>query len=236
MKNEKIKIALVSFEEDRDKVGDIISSSGFRLVEHAPDFVVCYGGDGTVLYSERVYPGVPKICIRKKLGCKTCHYSPEQLPDILEKVEKNEYHLVEELKLRLEYRSVFKQALNEIQLHNKNPAKAIRFSLEIKNKRAVNYNDLIGDGVVIATPFGSTAYYYSVGGRPFEKGIGVAFNNLHNKRIKPLIIDENSTIVVKVIREEGYIIIDNDEDFIEVGEEDEFIVKRSKDTAKFVVV
>lgn len=230
------RVALVSFEDDRDDVASAISREGYELVEKSPELVVCYGGDGTVLYSERVFPGVPKLCLRKHAGCKTCVYDVKDLPTLLGKIKAGKYRLLEEMKLVMSFKNYERHALNEVQLHNRNPAKAIRFSLSVQNGELRTYESVVGDGVVISTPFGSRAYYYSVGGTPFDEGIGIAFNNPHNLRVKPFVVDENSVIRVRVIREEGYIIVDNDENFIEVGKDDEFVVRKSKQKARFVVM
>ena len=56
-------------------------------------------------------------------------------------------------------------ALNEINIHHKLPTKAIRFYIKFGKNKIIN---LIGDGVIIATPFGSTGYYKSVGGKFFS--------------------------------------------------------------------
>jgi NAD+ kinase len=36
-----------------------------QIVKSKPEFVLCYGGDGTLLFAERHYPMVPKVMIRK---------------------------------------------------------------------------------------------------------------------------------------------------------------------------
>ena len=44
---------------------------------------------------------------------------------------------------------------------------------------------VIGDGLLVATPFGSSGYYRSITGGLFESGIGVAFNNVHKPADAP---------------------------------------------------
>src|SRR3989344_1002650 len=52
-----------------------IFSKHFKTEKRKPDFVVCYGGDGTILYAERLYPGIPKIAFRNNSICKQCGLS-----------------------------------------------------------------------------------------------------------------------------------------------------------------
>ena len=173
------------------KLENILTENNFLIVDENPDFIISYGGDGTILFSERRHPHVPKLIIKKENTCRKCDYSIDQLPDILKKIRKGKYEMRHEMKLE----TVFKQrklvGLNEMQIHAKLPISAIRFVLTVDGRI---YENLIGDGVVIATPFGSTGYYKSTGGKQFTRGIGISFNNLHNQRIKSLVASENSVV------------------------------------------
>ena len=43
-----------------------------QIVKSKPEFVLCYGGDGTLLFAERHYPTVPKVMIRHSRVCHHC--------------------------------------------------------------------------------------------------------------------------------------------------------------------
>ncbi|MFB6312158.1 MAG: hypothetical protein ABEH64_13370, partial [Salinirussus sp.] len=65
-------------------------------------------------------------------------------------------------------------------LHHREPTMAAEFSVTVDGADEPRmYDELIGDGVVIATPFGASAYFRSITGTTFASGIGVAFNNIH---------------------------------------------------------
>lgn len=204
--------------------------------EH-PDLVITYGGDGTILYAERKYPGIPKITIREEnsIGSK-CLYTESELEYILLKIKNGKYKLREELKLETKFKERSYLSLNEVQIHNVSPIKAIRFSVYIND--LILFDNIISDGIIIATPFGSTAYYSSVGGEKFDKGIGIAINNEHKTRHRPIIIDSgfDFDIRIKILRDDGLLLFDNDNKIIKVKGEDEISVKVSKDRAKFVIV
>ncbi len=230
-----IKIAVVSFDNAKE-IFEMVKHAGFLVDDKKPDFVICYGGDGTILFAERAYPQIPKICLRKGERCKTCNHDIDLLPEILKRIKVGEYRIKEEIKLLMRFRNIEKHALNEVQLHNKNPAKAVRFSIIVRDSVNKVLEEIVGDGVVISTPFGSSAYYHSVGGTPFNEGIGIALNNPHNIKVKPFVVKDDVVIRVKVIREDGYIITDNDEEFIEITDGEEFIVRKSDQRARFVVI
>jgi NAD+ kinase len=205
----------------------------FKIVDRAPDLIVCYGGDGTILYGERKYPEIPKVTVKRTNICRKCDYTFKRVEEIFSRIRNGKFSVKKEMKLETEHRNKKLIGLNEIQIHNKKPIYAIRFSLLVNRRELEN---LIGDGAVVATPFGSTGYYKSTGGKQFKKGIGISFNNLHNKKIKSFVVPENSTVKVKVHRGPALIFSDNDEEFIELNDKDSITIKKSESIANFICV
>ena len=207
--------------------------SGFVIDSINPEIVFTYGGDGTILASERSYPGVPKATIKHSLFCYKCAFKEEELESILTRIKNKKYKLEEHTKLQATATTKTLISLNEIQLHNKKPTKAIRFNVCVDKKQV--FENVVGDGVVIATPYGSTAYYKSVGGKPFKKGIGIALNNPH-KQEKSIVVSESSEIEIEILREEAQIFSDNDDkNVVVLNPKDRIIVKKHLNTAKFIV-
>lgn len=230
-----MKFAVVSLKNTQ-RIVETLEMFGHDIDNNKPDFVITYGGDGTILHSERKYPGIPKITVRAgSVGFK-CRYSIEELEDVLIKIDNGEYKLKEEIKLETNFQGRKYISLNEVQLHNSSPTKALRFSVYIEDE--ILFENVTGDGVIIATPFGSSAYYSSTGGEKFDKGIGITLNNPYNVKDKPIVIDEgfDYNINIKILRDDGLLLFDNDNNMIKVKGGDSIVVKRSKDTAKFVSI
>ena len=83
-----MKFAVVSLKNIQ-RVVKVLNMFGHDIDNNKPDFVITYGGDGTVLYAERRYPGIPKITIlptansaADSVGFK-CMYSELDLEDII---------------------------------------------------------------------------------------------------------------------------------------------------------
>jgi len=227
-----MKVAIVS-KYDKTPLKKILREFDFKMSNN-PEIVIAYGGDGTILYSERKFPGIPKIIVKRSSKIfRKYDYSFNELKKILKRVKEGNYKIIEEMKLEANFKGRKLTALNEIQLHNKFPGQAIRFSFFVGGRKIRN---LIGDGMIISTPFGSTAYYSSTGGKPFKKGIGISFNNLFRKKVKSFVVGENSKIKVKVEKGIGIIVADNSKKYFEIREGENFVVKKAKEKAKFILV
>jgi len=229
----KLETVLVVSLHDTAEIEATLASEGFTIVKQNPDFIVCFGGDGTVLFSERTYPEIPKLIIKTSRVCRKCDYTPDKLGSLLSNIKKGNYCLNKKMKLETEAKSKKLVGLNDIQVHLKLPIYAVRFSLSVDGKE---YEELIGDGVVVATAFGSTAYYKATGGKSFEKGIGISFNNLHNMDLESFVVPEDSVVNITVTRGPAWLLADNNEDFIELGAGDAAVIRRSESIANFIYV
>lgn len=222
---------LISSIHNVSKLKQLLRRYDFMIVNKNPDFVLVYGGDGSVLFSERLYPSIPKLLVKRNEVCRKCDYTFESLKIILPRIRKGKFKIKKEIKLEANFRNKKLIALNEIQLHTKIPIRAVRFSLSVAGKK---FENLIGDGVIISTPYGSPAYFSSAGGKEFTKGIGICFNNLHNRKIKSFIIPENSTVKIRIIRDNAWLTVDNYEKLISLNPKDVVTIKKSKQTARFI--
>jgi NAD+ kinase len=229
----KLEKVLVVSRQDTSKIEGVLAAEGFKVVEGNPDFIVCFGGDGTVLFSERMYPEVPKLVIKTSPVCRKCDYTPDYLKNILSKIKEGDYCLHKKMKLETEAKGEKLVGLNEIQIHPQLPTHAVRFTLSVDGKE---YNDLIGDGVIVATAFGSTGYYKATGGKAFTKGIGVSFNNLHNRNLKSFVVPEDSVVKLTVSRGPAWLLADNNDNLIELTTKDTVTIRKSESVANFIYV
>lgn len=96
-------------------------------------------------------------------------------------------------------------ALNELAITRGDIASMLRISAEIDGRASLNY---MGDGLIVSTPTGSTAYNLSVGGpilAPQLQGWVLSPVAAHSLSMRPLVVNDSSTIVIRVeSRGEGY--------------------------------
>ena len=177
---------------------------GYRRSPRNPEFVISMGGDGTFLYAEQVYPGVPKVLIKHRCTGKCRSHG---LEGILRALEDKRYRIVNEMKIQGAVNGNPRKrliGLNEINIHYRLPC-AISLDLWINGKKRLQ--SVMGDGLIAATPYGSTGYYKSIAKKTFKKGIGLAFNN-PVKRTPARIVSEKSDIRVKVVKHSGWMASD----------------------------
>ncbi len=160
------KVLIIS-RIDTSELKKLLIENSFEIVRRNPDFIISYGGDGTVLFSEREFPQVPKLVVKKLNICRKCDYAFSEIKYLLPKIRDGKFKIINEIKLETNINNNRLMALNEIQIRAKLPVYALRFSISVNGKE---HCDLIGDGVIVATPFGSTGYYKSTGGKNSPKG------------------------------------------------------------------
>ena len=220
---------VILFGDNKDRVKSLVEESGFQIVENDPEFIVCYGGDGTLMRSEFAYPKIPKILLKDSAICKKCSNLTNQ--EVLEKVKKGEYTTEKLWKLEARVKDSILLGLNDVIVHNKNPRHGIRYTLTINNKPFGK--EVIGDGIVVATPFGSTGYYRSITDSFTEVGMGLAFNN-SIEQADHIVLKENSTIELTVTRGPAEVFADNDPRQIEILDGEKVLIKKSEEYTEIV--
>jgi NAD+ kinase len=90
--------------------------------------------------------------------------------------------------------------------------------------------EITGDGIIVATPFGSTGYYRSVTRSTVSEGIGVAFNNC-TEPFAPLCLASDVAIEVEVLRGPAVLARDNDPRLLPMRDGHVFEVGRAPESA-----
>ncbi|MFZ4515549.1 MAG: NAD(+)/NADH kinase [Acidimicrobiia bacterium] len=132
------------------------------------DCAVSLGGDGTMLRTVDLVSraGVPVLGVNAgQLGYLT-EVEPDALESALDAVANGAYTCVERMTLRVAVRSDGPAAgewcaLNEAVLEKSQPGRMVRVDVAIDD---VPFTTYAADGVIVATPTGSTAYAFSAGG------------------------------------------------------------------------
>lgn len=211
------------YGKNSGSITDLVESYGLEVASENPEVIISYGGDGTLLTSEREYPSVPKLPIRDSKVCKKC--SKHATETLLQSLAENKLVPEEVSKLETEFEGDRLLALNDIVLRNASSFHAVRFKLT-KNDTPIGGEVIIGDGIVASTPFGSSGYFQSITRGSFTQNFQIAFNNTVSP-ISPLEFAQNDVIKITVIRGPAHLTSDNNPQIIELIEGNEFVIKPS---------
>lgn len=194
------------------------------------DLVICMGGDGTLLGAEEKYPGIPKIALRISDICSKC--TKNKIEDkLFDEILTGKLKPKKYTKLELKFGGQKFTALNEFNIKSPDPRSAIRFNYMIKpDVKFSEISDVLADGLVISSAFGSSGYFKSISRVIFSEGMGIAVNNAfesHNSKI----ISEDSEIVVSISRGPAVLYCDNQKKFVRLRTGDKVKIVKSPQVA-----
>ena len=224
-----MKIAVVSRSEHRLKKHLETVRKYKRFISDKPDVVIALGGDGTFLAAERYYSGIPKLLVRDDSICNKCDW--DNLEEGIKRLLGNRFTIKTINKIETDFKGALLEGVNDIVVRNAHPTHAIRFRLWVDKKKIGG--EFIGDGLVVSTPFGSEGYFRSITKRHFEKGLGIAFNNITEK-YEPLFIDSDSVVTIQLIRGMAHVAADNNPEMVIADKGDKIVIRQSKSTARIV--
>jgi NAD+ kinase len=190
---------LASAMTEPPKVDGLIDGDDFTA-----DFVVSVGGDGTYLRTAHRIgkKGCPILGINTgRLGFLAdieCTDLPEVLDDISQQCYALEAQRLVQLRVNGELFEQYPCALNEIALLKGDNASMINIHAFVNGEYLNGYQ---ADGLLIATPTGSTAYALSVGGpimMPNTRNWLIAAVAPHNLTVRPIIVDDTAVIDLEI--------------------------------------
>lgn len=181
----KIKIFAndnVRSNEIKEKLEEELTKNSFLLVDDDFDLAIAVGGDGSFLRmvkacnfsSDISYIGINAGTLGFAQEIRFENYS-----EFVKKLNNNQYRLesvgVQETIVKYDDKVSYFFSLNEFVVRNESLDTA-NLTIDIDDKTLENF---VGDGVLISTSFGSTAYNLSFGG-------SIVFNELHTLQITPI--------------------------------------------------
>jgi len=135
------------------------------------DMIIAFGGDGTILHLSKTaaHRDIPVLGVNLgSLGFMAELESKElsQLRDLCDRKYEIESHMMLDVSVQRDGRVIYSNlALNEALIARGNISRVIRLQIFTEQGKLV---DVAGDGVIVASPTGSTAYSLSAGGPVVE--------------------------------------------------------------------
>lgn len=195
----------------------------------ATDALVVLGGDGTFLRAARAVAAVdvPILGINSGTVGFLSKAEPDALAEVLQALIAGDYTL--EPRMTIEARLLPEGlgetaeshvALNEAAVVRGSQARVVRLEVSIDGSHLATY---ICDGLVVATPTGSTGYSFSAGGPildPTSRNLVVTTIAAYLSAIRSIVVSPDHRVLVRVIEAyDSLVSIDGREDFpLKVGD------------------
>jgi NAD+ kinase len=171
------------------------------------DALITFGGDGTLLRGARLLAGQETPILGVNLGRVgfLTTATRESLDTALEALVAGKYQIERRQVLRAAIRDAegevrsTQMSVNDIAIHKGGVARVIRVNVFIQGENVGPYS---ADGIIVATPTGSTAYSLSAGGPivvPGVEAIIVTPIAAHTLAVRPLVVPATYRIVIEPI-------------------------------------
>jgi len=216
-------------------LGKKLGTKGRDLEDMDIDVLVTLGGDGTILYALQRCNHVIAGINAGQLGFLT-EIPRDCIAESAARIAKGQYTVEERMRLRvMRNEERLPDCLNEAVLHTSHVSKMHHFDVLVDGKPALNVR---ADGLIVATPTGSTSYAMSVGGPiidPRVKAFVLAPIAPFNLAIRPLVIPADSTVEVRHADRKSCMMVLDGQEQIQVKPEDVLRLSRSENPARFAL-
>src|SRR5687768_9836879 len=226
-----------------EAVGDPESSLSRTNLAGEVDLLITFGGDGTLLSVARhASEHVPIIGVNMgTLGFLT-EIRVEEFPHVLDQVLAGEYHVEPRVTFEVSVSgpnrdgSARYRVLNDCAINKSAVARIIEMRVSVAGLFVSTFR---GDGLIVATPTGSTAYNLSAGGPiiyPTMNALVLTPICPHMLTNRPLVLPDELDIEIALTTPDAkdiFLSLDGQEGF-EIGEEDRICIRKSEERVLLV--
>ncbi len=178
--------------------------NGYSDIKGKVNYLISIGGDGTMLNTINLVrdSGIPVIGINTgRLGFLSS-IAKEDVIETIDLIFQKKFILEERSLLKLETKELLfgelNFALNELVVMKKDTSSMITINTYVNNEFLNSY---WADGLIVATPTGSTAYSLSCGGpiiTPESENFIITPIATHNLTVRPIVIPDRYSIKLKI--------------------------------------
>ena len=219
-----LRETLKSYGFEAYVIAPLVPGTKYKKAElkEGTDCAIILGGDGTFLHGAKALSrgGIPIMGINLgNLGFLTAA-EQQDTEKAVRQLAAGEYVIEKRTLLSadcVERKDSEHKALNDVVIARSGFSRLIRLRLSVNGQVVQDYQ---GDGVIIATPTGSTGYSLSAGGpvvSPVAKTLVITPICPHMLSARPLVVSEDDRITVEVLKssrsmeQEAFVTVDGDE-------------------------
>lgn len=216
------------------RAADALGKKGVLLPNMDADVIITIGGDGTIL---RTLQGTdsPILGINAGVLGFLTEVQPDEAKTAVKKVLSGKYRIEERLKLRTSMDGKrLEDATNEAVIHTAAIAKMRHFAISVDGTPAT---EMRADGLIVATPTGSTCYAMSVGSSiidPRVEALVIAPIAPFRLSARPFVVPARSKISVSIKEPRECIMVIDGQCEFEMNGNEKLVFTESDKKARFV--
>ena len=209
---------------------------GVEQINGDTDLIISVGGDGTLLRVARLVApsGIPILGVNAgRLGFLT-EIDASDATDLLSRALNGEGRIEERTMLAVEHAGASSYALNDAIISRGGPARTVQVGIAVNGAELLAFR---GDGVVVATATGSTAYSLAAGGPvlpPTTSELIINPVSAHPASEAPVVVEPDAEIVIRIRTDHGAVLSLDGQDDFDVHDEAVITVRRSPYHARLV--
>jgi len=234
----QVRIGRAAITEFATRLTAEIERAGGSVIEEgvSPDMVLAVGGDGTMLGAVYRAIGwdVPVLGFNLgTLGFLT-EAQPGEMKTVVERLFSGDYEVDERMTIQASTGHVTLDGVNDVVAEKIESTRLVHLEVVVDGTPFTTYR---ADGLIVATPTGSTAYSFSAGGPIVDPGVSalvltpVAAHSLFDR---PIVIPADSEVVVTVRRDRPVRVNVDKSVLGELGDGDRVRIRRGPRPARFV--
>ena len=223
-----------------ESISDVEVFSSGSEIRNKMDFLFSIGGDGTILDTLALvqHSGMPVVGINTgRLGFLSS-ISREEIAVAIDSLQRGHFSLDKRSLLRLESSySLFGEvnyALNDLTIHKKDSSSMIIINTFLNGEYLNSY---WADGLIIATPTGSTGYSLSCGGPiivPHSDNFVITPIAPHNLNVRPIVVSDKNVISLEVQGRSQYFLASLDSRSVTIDSSLQLAVRKEDFTMNLV--
>ncbi|NQY52609.1 MAG: NAD(+)/NADH kinase [Campylobacteraceae bacterium] len=231
--NAKIDVIL---EENSAKMISCIEYLSFSRLCKECDFLVSLGGDGTLISVARRSVKYDIAVLGINLGTLgfLTDISFRNVKNFINSLQKDVYKIDKRMMIEASSNLNTFFAFNDIVISKKSISSMIRIKAMIDGKP---FNSYYGDGVIISTPTGSSAYNLSAGGplvHPMTEAFILTPIAPHSLTQRPLVLPASFEIEFTIIDSFGAVVIVDGQEIYQIEQNETIKIKMSDKKAKLI--
>ncbi|OGS66102.1 MAG: hypothetical protein A3K59_09170 [Euryarchaeota archaeon RBG_19FT_COMBO_69_17] len=202
-------------------LAEAIGRRGFPLAHMRPDVLLAVGGDGTILRAAQLSDAKIFGINSGSLGFLAEAYADE-VEGYLDRIARGDYRTEARLRLKVtvDGKRLF-DCLNEAVVHTAHVAKIRHFEIQVGGTVAQRVR---ADGIIVASPTGSTSYSMAVGGPIVDPGVdGIIVSAIapFKPAMRPFVFPATQDVHVRLVKpRECLLVMDGQHEVVLKGTED----------------